>query len=54
MSTCHNNPDKSSTEKKLCMKLLVIQCLRDVHSTQQKTKLIVIEVKIVWKRFVMT
>ena len=39
MHSCQNNPEKSYTEKKLCIKLLVIQFLQIVHLTQQKTKL---------------
>ena len=52
MHSCQNNPEKSYTEKKLCIKLLVIQFLQIVHLTQQKTNLIVIEAKIIWKGFI--
>ena len=37
MDTCHNNSEKSSTTKKLNIKLLVIQCLHIVHWMLQKT-----------------
>ena len=57
ISTCHNNPEKSYTEKILCIKLLVIQFLQILHltqrsCTQQKANLVVIEAKIIWKGFV--
>ena len=41
-------------KKKLCIGLLCIQCLHIVHLIQQKTNLIFIGVKIVWKSFVKT
>ena len=43
MHSCQNNPEKSYVEKKLCIMLLVIQCLQIVYLIQQKTNLIVIE-----------
>ena len=49
-----NNPEKSYTEKKLSIRLLVTHCLQIVHLIQQKTNLIVTKVKIVWKGFVKT
>ena len=52
MHSCQNNPEKSYTEKKLSMRLLVIQYLQVVHLTQKKTNLIVTKVKTVWKGFV--
>ena len=53
MHSCQNNPEKSYTEKKkLCITLLVIQFLQVVHLIQQKTNLIVTDVKTVWKGFV--
>ena len=52
MLSCQNNPEKSSTEKKLSIHLLVTHCLQIVHLTQEKTNLIVTKVKIVWKSFV--
>ena len=52
MYSCQNNPEKSYTEKKLNIRLLVIQYLQVVCLTQQKTNLIVTKVKIVWKGFV--
>ena len=45
-------PEKSYTEKKLSIRLLVIQCLQIVHLTQQKPNLTVTEENIVWKIFV--
>ena len=50
--SCQNNFEKSDTEKKLSIRLLVIQYLQVVDLTQQKTNLIVTKVKIVWKGFV--
>ena len=51
MHSCQNNPEKSYTEKKLSIHLLVTHCLQIVHLTQQKTNLIVTEAKIVWRGF---
>ena len=34
MHSCQNSSEKSYTEKKLCIKLLVIQCLQIVHLIQ--------------------
>ena len=44
MSTCHKNPEKTSTTK--------INKLQVIHLIQQKISLIVIETKTVWKYFV--
>ena len=52
--SCQSNPEKSYTEKKLCIRLLVICCLQIVHLTQPKANLIVTEVKTVWKGFLKT
>ena len=54
MHSCQNNLEKSYTEKKLSIRLLVIQYLQVVRLTQQKTNLIVTKVKTVWKGFVKT
>ena len=44
---------KNITQKKnICIFHLVAYCLHIAHLTQQKTNLIVIEAKIVWKRVV--
>ena len=50
--SCQNNFEKSYAEKELSIRLLVIQCLQVAHLTQQKTNLIVTEIKTVWKGFV--
>ena len=48
MSTCINNPNESSTtKKKISIHHRVIQYLLIVHTINQKTSLIIIEVKIV-------
>ena len=47
MSTCINNPNESSTTKKISMYHRVIQYLLIVHSMNQKTNLIIIEARIV-------
>ena len=47
MSTCHNNPKKSSTTKINKYTLVVIHCSQIVHSIQQKLNLIIKEAKIV-------
>ena len=63
LSPYHDNPDlkrllekicpeKSYTEKNMCIYFLVIHCLHNFHLFQQKISLIVIEVKTVWKSFV--
>ena len=49
MHSCRNNPKKSYVEKKMSMRLLVIQYLQVVCLTQQETNLVVTKVKIVWK-----
>ena len=54
MRSCLNNLDKSDTEKKPYLKLLVIQCLRIAHFILQKINLIFTEVKTVWKSFLKT
>ena len=54
MNSCQNNIEKSYTEKKISICLLVIQYLQVVRLSQQKTNLIVTKVKIVWKVFVKT
>ena len=54
MHSCRNNFEKSYTEKKLSIRLLVIQYLQVVRLTPQKTNLIVTKVKIVWKDFAKT
>ena len=54
MHLCQNNLEKSYTEKKLSIQLLVIHCLQIVHMLQQKISLIVKEGKIVGKDFVKT
>ena len=50
--SCQNNPAKSYAEKKLSIRLLVIQYLQVARLTQQKNNLIVTKMKIVWKGFV--
>ena len=54
MHSCQNNFEKSYTEKKLRIHLLVIHCLLNVHLVQQKTNLIAMEVNTVWKGFLKT
>ena len=54
MHSCQNNPEKSYTEKKLSIHLLVTHCLQIVHLMQQKINLIVTEGKTAWKGFVRT
>ena len=51
MHSCQNNPEKFYTEKKLGIRLLVIQYSQVVRLTKQKTNLIVTKVKIIWKCF---
>ena len=46
MNTCHNNPDESSATKINKHTPFIIHCLHTVHLIQQKTSLIIIEVKI--------
>ena len=50
--SCQNNPEKSYTEKKLSMNLLVGQCLQDVHLIKKKMNLIITEEKIVLTNYV--
>ena len=57
--SCQNNPEKLYTEKKLCIHLLSIHSLHNVHlpqrsCTQPTTNLIFTEVKTIWKGFVKT
>ena len=54
MHSCLNNPEKSYTEKKLSIRLLVTHSLQIVHLIRQNTNVIVTKVKIVWKGFVKT
>ena len=54
MHSCKNNFEKFYIEKKLSIRILVIQYLQVVCLTQEKTNLIVTKVKIVWKVFVKT
>ena len=49
LQSIQNNPEKSYTEKKLDMSILVCQCLQDVHSIKEKIKLIITDEKIVLK-----
>ena len=46
MSTCYNNPEKSSTTKINSMHHRVIQYLLIVHSINRKPNFIIMEVKI--------
>ena len=50
MQTCQNNFEKSCTEIKLSISLLVTHFLQVVGLTQQRTNFIV-KAKVVWKRF---
>ena len=52
VQSSQNNPEKSYTEKKLDMSLLVGQCLQDVHLIKEKINLIITEEKIVLKIYV--
>ena len=52
MHSCQINFEKSYTEKKLSIRLLVTHCLQVVRLTQQKTNLIVTETKTVRKGLV--
>ena len=54
MHSCQNNLEKSYTEKKLSIQLLVIHCLQIFHLMQQKIRLIAKEGKVVGKDFVKT
>ena len=54
MQSRENNLEKSYTEKKLSIRLLVTHCLQIVHLMRQKTKLIATKAKTVWKGFVRT
>ena len=50
--SCKNNPEKSYTEKKLYMNLLVGQCLKNLCLMKKKINLIITEEKIVLKNYV--
>ena len=50
--SCKNNPEKSYTEKKLYMNLLVGQCLKNLCLMKKKINLIIAEEKIVLKNYV--
>ena len=50
--SCQNNPEKSYTEKKLSMNLLVGQCLQDANFIKKKINFIITEEKIVLKNYV--
>ena len=50
--SCQNNPEKSYTEKKLSMNLLVGQCLQDANLIKKKINFIITEEKIVLKNYV--
>ena len=52
LQSIQNNPEKSCSEKKLDMSLLVGQCLQDVHLIKKKINLIITEEKIVLKIYV--
>ena len=52
LQSSQNNPEKSYTEKKLDMSLLVGQCLQDVHLMKKKINLIITEEKTVLKNYV--
>ena len=52
ISSCHNDPENSSTTKIKNIHLLVIHCLHTVHLAVRKICLVITEVKIVWKNFV--
>ena len=54
MHSCQNNLEKSYTEEKLSVRLMVIHYLQIVHLMRQKISLTVTEVKIVRKGFVET
>ena len=54
MHSCQNNLEKSYTEEKLSVRLMVIHYLQIVHLMQQKISLTVTELKIVRKGFVET
>ena len=52
VQSSQNNPEKSHTEKKLDMKLLIEHCLQDVHLIKKKINLIITNEKIVLKNYV--
>ena len=49
VQSSQNSPEKSYTEKKLGMNLLVGWCLQDAHLIKKKINLIITEEKIVLK-----
>ena len=51
VDTYHNNPEKSSTTKKISINPLVVHCLNIVRLMLQKINLIIIEAKIYMKNF---
>ena len=52
LQSSQNNPEKSYTEKKLDMNLLVVHYIQDIHLIKKKISLITIEEKIVLKNYV--
>ena len=50
--TIENNPEKSYTEKKLDMSLLIGHYIQDVHLIKKKINLIITEEKILLKNYV--
>ena len=52
MHSCQNNPEKSSTEKKIKHMPSSYSLFTNCSLTQQKTNLVVTEIKTVWKGFV--
>ena len=50
--SCQNDPEKSSTEKKLSIRLQVTHELHAFHLMHQKTNGFITEKKTVWKCFV--
>ena len=52
VQSSQNNLEKSYTEKKLGMSLLVGQCLQQVHLMEKKINLIITEEKIVLKNYI--
>ena len=52
MHSCQNNPEKSYTEKKLSIHLLITHCLEIVNLMKQKINSFVLKVKTLWKGLV--
>ena len=52
VESCQNNPEKSYTEKRLHMSLLVGRYIENLHLMKKKINFITIEEKIVLKNFV--